>query len=85
MEQAEIVRRTREIFERSRKIPSIGDVDPLATLTGIDSIDLANNLVESGRKELREEYKCLRRFFTQSALAFFAVTSDIKYVFFECL
>lgn len=81
MEQTEIVRRTREIFEKSGKIPSLRQVDPFATPARIDTADLANELMKSDWDGLTEEYKRLRGFFTQYASGLFAVTSAIGYVF----
>jgi len=77
MEQVEIVRRTREIFETSGRIPSIQEVDPLATSSEIGILDLANELMETDWEALTEEYKGVRGFFTEHARGRFAVTSAI--------
>ena len=80
MEQVEIVRRTRKMFEESGKIPRIREVDPLANHAEINTIDLANKLMKMNREDLTEEEKGLRGFFTQKASDRFAITMATGYV-----
>jgi hypothetical protein len=81
MDQVEIVRRTRKMFEENGSIPRIREVDPLATRTDMDAVDLANRLMETDREGLTNEEKCLRGFFTGHALEKFVVTATtVEYV-----
>jgi len=80
MEQVEIVRKTRKMFEESGRIPRIREVDPLATRTDITIVDLANKLRTMKREELTEEEKGLRGFFTPEAAGHFVITMDLEYV-----
>lgn len=74
MEQIEIIRRTRQMFEESGTIPRIRQVDPFATRARIDAVDLANKLLETDWEGLTDEEKSLRGFFTQDARELFAIT-----------
>lgn len=78
MDQAEIVRRTRKLFEESGSIPKILEVDACAAHAKITTVDLANKLTEVDWEELSEEDKGLRGFFTRYAKDLFAVTMDIE-------
>lgn len=87
MEQVEIVRRTRQLFEESGKVPKIREIDPLASLTKRDILDLAAKLRDVGWENLTEEEKGLRGFFTSHAGGMFMVTTTKEYVFkfrFQC-
>jgi hypothetical protein len=75
MEQVEIVRRTREMFELSGKMPRVQDVDPSARPVKLDILELANRLLEVERwEDLAEEERAVRGFFTQRARPKFAIT-----------
>lgn len=74
MDQVEIVRRTRKMFEETGTVPHIRDVDPLATCTDMRTIDLANRLMTTNRGDLSAEENCLRGFFTGRARELFAIT-----------
>jgi hypothetical protein len=78
MEQVEILRKTREIFENTGAMPLIRDVDPLATHTEVDVVDLANRLLEMDREKLTDEEKGLRGFFTGRAWRLFAITMLVE-------
>ena len=78
MDQAEIVRRTRKLFEGSGSIPIVLEVDACATRVNIGTVDLANKLKKVGREDLSEEDKGLRGFFTPRAKDLFAVTMIIE-------
>jgi hypothetical protein len=80
MEQVEIIRRTREIFEKIGEMPLIREVDPLATHTEVDVVDLANRLLETDREMLTEEEQGLRGFFTGRAWRLFAISMLVEYV-----
>jgi hypothetical protein len=80
MEQIEIVRRTRKMFEESGKVPQIRDVDPLATHTEISAVELANKLMKINHEDLTEKEKNLKGFFTAGAKEQFTVTGEIEYV-----
>jgi hypothetical protein len=79
MEQIEIVRRTRQLFEESGSIPTIRVVDPSATGVKMKMVDLANKLMEIERNDLTEEEKGLKGFFTPYAEELFVVTMATKY------
>jgi hypothetical protein len=80
MDQVEIVRRTRQLFEESGSIPKILEVDALATRVKMNTVDLANKLIEMDREDLEEGEKGLRGFFTRYAEDLFAVTMATEYV-----
>jgi len=80
MDQVEIVRRTRMLFEESASIPTIHEVDPLATDAEMETIDLANKLMQMDWEASEEEEKDLRGFFTPYAEDLFAVTMPTGYV-----
>ena len=80
MEQVEIVRKTRKMFEESGRIPRIREVDPLATRTDITIIDLADQLKAMKREELTEEEKGVRGFFMPEASDWFEITMAPEYV-----
>jgi Domain of unknown function (DUF1917) len=80
MDQVEILRKTREIFEKTGVVPRVREVDPLATRTEMDIINLANKLLKTDREELTDEEKFLRGFFTSGAKDLFEITMVDKYV-----
>jgi hypothetical protein len=81
MDQVEIVRRTRKMFEETGVMPPIREVDPLATRTNTDTVELANRLLHSDWEALTNEEKSLRGFFTGYAQNLFAITMAVGYVF----
>lgn len=74
VDQVDILRRTRKLFEESGIMPSIRDVDPFATRVEITTIDLANKLMEVDWEDLRGEERSLRGFFSLHAVDLFTVT-----------
>ncbi|KAJ7587434.1 translation initiation factor eIF 4e-like domain-containing protein [Mycena floridula] len=74
MEQVEIVRRTRRMFEESGIVPSIEQVDPFAILVERDAVGLENKLLEPDWEDLTDKQKGLRGFFMQDATELFAIT-----------
>jgi hypothetical protein len=78
MDQVEIVRRTRKLFEESGSIPNVLEVDACAARVKIATVDFANKLMKVDREDLSEEDKGLRGFFTPYAKYLFAVTMDIE-------
>ena len=67
MEQVEIVRKTREIFESTGLFPHRNRVDPSLKPADISVVDLANMLLERPWKDLPERLQRLRGFFTTRA------------------
>jgi hypothetical protein len=78
MDQAEIVRRTRKLFEASGSIPNVLEVDACAARVKIGTVNLANKLMKVDWEDMSEEDKGLRGFFTRDAKDLFAVTMDIE-------
>lgn len=76
MEQVEIVRKTREIFEQSGRVPLVSDIDPFATPVNTGVVDLANRLMTIDWEDLTKEETALRGFFTQSTSRMFAITGN---------
>ena len=64
MEQVEIVRKTREIFESIGLFPHRNRVDPSLKPADISVVDLANMLLERPWNDLPERLQRLRGFFT---------------------
>ena len=64
MEQVEIVRKTREIFESIGLFPHRNRVDPSLKPADICVVDLANMLLERPWNDLPERLQRLRGFFT---------------------
>jgi hypothetical protein len=81
MSQVEIIRRTRELFEESGSIPKVHEVDASATRVEMETIEMANKLMEVDWEDLTEEEKALKGFFTRYAENLFAVTIAVEYVF----
>jgi hypothetical protein len=65
MEQVEIVRKTREIFEKTGVIPHPKSIDPSVKAADIHVLELANMLLRTPWKDLPEELQRLRGFFTK--------------------
>ena len=68
MEQVEIVRATREIFEKTGIIPHPSRIDPSVRPAGITVVELANMMLETPWKDLPEEFRRLRGFFASPGL-----------------
>lgn len=78
MEQVDILRRTRNLFEREKSIPHVREVDSNATRSRMETTALANKLMESDRRDLTEEEKHLKAFFTGNARDLFTVTMIVE-------
>ncbi|KAF5376653.1 hypothetical protein D9615_007814 [Tricholomella constricta] len=74
MEQVEIIRRTREMFEASGRMPRVREVEPQASPVDISIVDFANLLLETDWDDLQEKKKRFRGFFTPRAKELFSVT-----------
>jgi hypothetical protein len=74
MEQVEIVRKTREMFENTGVIPHPERIDPSLNPVDIDVLFLGNEMLTRPWKDLPEECHCLRGFFTGSASRLFRKT-----------
>ena len=81
VDQIDIVRGTRTLFEESGSIPTIHKVDPFATRVEMKTIYLANKLMKMDWNDLTEEERGLKGFFTPYAEDLFAVTMDTEYRF----
>ncbi|RDB17529.1 hypothetical protein Hypma_001262 [Hypsizygus marmoreus] len=77
MDQLEILRRTREIFEGSGRIPGFLEIDPLATSVDMHTVDFANILLETDWEALPEEMRSLKGFFTEKASELFSDTMPL--------
>jgi len=67
MEQVEIVRKTREIFESTGVIPNPEGIDPSLKPVDIGVVDLANKMLVTPWEDLPEELQRLRGFFTENS------------------
>ena len=74
MDQVEIIRKTREIFQSSTAIPLPVLVDPSIIPVEMGPVDFANILLETEWEELPEEYRRFRGFFTKRASRLFLDT-----------
>lgn len=74
VDQVEIVRKTRKMFEETGRVPRIREIDPRASRTDITLLDLANKMMETDWEDLTDEEKNLRGFFTGNAEILFAIT-----------
>jgi hypothetical protein len=77
MNQVEIIRRTRKLFEESGSMPNIREIDASATRPRIETTELANRFLEVDLDDLTEE-KGLRGFFTPHAENLFIRTMVIQ-------
>ena len=64
MEQVDIVRKTREMFESTGTVPRVRVVDPSAIPGDVDVLELANMMLETPWEDLPAERRRLRGFFT---------------------
>jgi len=78
MEQVDIVRKTREMFEANGRMPRVREIDPLASPVDISMVDFANMLLKTDWEDLPDERKCLRGFFTKRAEDLFSVTMALS-------
>jgi len=74
VEQVEIVRKTREMFESTGVIPHPKRIDPSVKPADISVLELANMMLETPWKDLPEEFQCLRGFFTKNSSRLFRDT-----------
>jgi hypothetical protein len=74
MEQDEIVRKTREMFENTGVIPHPERIDPFLKPVDIDVLELANMMKSTPWEHLPEEYRRLRGFFTEKSSKLFQDT-----------
>ena len=74
MEQVEIVRKTREIFENTGVIPHPKRIDPSMKSVDISVLELANMMLKTPWKDLPEEFQRLRGFFTKRSSHLFRDT-----------
>ena len=74
VEQVEIVRKTREIFENTGVIPHPKRIDPSVKAADIHVLELANMMLRTPWKDLPEELQCLRGFFTKCSSGRFQAT-----------
>jgi HNH endonuclease len=74
MEQVEIVRKTREIFEETGVIPHPYRIDPSVKHVRTSVVELANMLLNTPWKDLPEEFQSLRGFFTNHSSRLFRNT-----------
>jgi len=65
VDQVEIVRKTREIFENTGVIPHPKSIDPSVKAADIHVLELANMMLGTPWKDLPEELQRLRGFFTK--------------------
>jgi hypothetical protein len=74
MEQVEIVRKTREMFEITGVIPHPKRIDPSVIPADISVLGLANMMLDTPWKDLSEEFQRLRGFFTKQGEGLFRKT-----------
>ena len=74
MEQVEIVRKTREMFENTGVIPHPKRIDPSVKPVDIGVLELANMMLKTPWKDLPEEFQRLRGFFTKRGSTLFQKT-----------
>jgi hypothetical protein len=74
MEQVEIVRKTREMFENTGVIPHPEGIDPSLKPAYINVVELANKMLETQWKYLPKEFRRLRGFFTKNSSRLFRNT-----------
>jgi hypothetical protein len=74
MDQVEIVRKTRELFENSSAIPLPTLVDPSVAPVDMSPVDFANILIKVDWEDLPEEYRRFRGFFSEHASHLFLKT-----------
>ena len=74
IEQVEIVRKTREIFENTGVIPNPNCIDPSVIPVEISAVDFANILLITPWKDLPEDFQRLRGFFTENGSDLFRKT-----------
>ncbi|KAG6862115.1 hypothetical protein C0995_005927 [Termitomyces sp. Mi166 len=67
LDQLEIIRRTREVFESSGTIPRVTELDPHAIRPNMSIVDFANLLLEKDWDNLPEKYRSFKGFFTNRA------------------
>jgi len=78
MEQVEIVRKTRKIFEETGVIPDLSRMDPLVKPVEITATELVKMLWKTSWKDLPEEFQSLRGFFTDEGACLFQYTKLIE-------
>ena len=74
MEQVEVVRKTREIFESTGVIPDPNRIDPSLKPANISVVEFANMMLKSPWKDLPEELQRFRGFFTMRGGGLFRKT-----------
>jgi hypothetical protein len=74
MEQVEIVRKTREIFENTGVIPHPKRIDPSVKPVDICVLELANMMLKTPWEDLPKEFQRLRGFFTKRSSRLFQDT-----------
>jgi hypothetical protein len=74
MEQVEIVRKTREVFEDTGVIPHPDHIDPSVKPVGTSVVQLANMMLTTPWKDLPEEFRRLRGYFTKHSARLFRKT-----------
>lgn len=75
MEQVDIVRKTREMFEKTGVIPYPESIDPSLKPVDIGVVELANIMLETPWKFLPKELQRLRGFFTKNSSYLFHKTT----------
>ena len=84
MEQVDILRRTRELFELNWSIPHVQEVDPNATCSSMKTTTLASKLLSVDRGDLTGEERHLKGFFTENAMDLFTVTMPVRPGYVPC-
>ena len=74
MEQVEIVRKTREMFENTGVIPLPRSINPSLEPTSISVVELANMMLKTPWKDFLEKFKRLRGFFMRRSSGLFRNT-----------
>ncbi|KAG5729344.1 UPF0696 like protein [Termitomyces sp. T112] len=74
LDQLEIIKRTREVFETSGNIPRVKEVDPHAIKPKISIVEFANILLETDWDNLPEKFRSFKGFFTNRADKLFSIT-----------
>ena len=74
MEQVEIVRRTREIFENTGVIPHPSSIDPSVKPADVGVLELASMMRMTAWKDLPERYRRLKGFFSEYSSGLFQDT-----------
>ena len=74
MEQVEVVRKTREIFESTGVIPDPNRIDPSLKPANISVVEFANMMLKTPWKDLPKKFHRLRGFFTENSSKLFRNT-----------